>query len=90
MLDTQTPNIKVIAYRDNDIDDEASINPYTDAQTQKHKRDIIPFVKTTRPSQPHVRLQPWSKRVEDAEYQWQDQNVGVRKGHFRQMCSDDL
>lgn len=67
VLDGQTPNIEIIAYRDNDIDDEASIDAESQAHAHEHERDLIDAIaKRARPAESQVALQEGTQAIGDA------------------------
>lgn len=41
VLDCQTPDVKVIADRPDDIDNEASVHTHSQSKTHEDKRDLV-------------------------------------------------
>ena len=91
MLDGQTPNVKVVADSDNDINDKAAV--HTDSKTQAGEHEgnlVLSITQSTRPAETDVLLQERPQTVNDTEEQRQDQHVRHGEGRLGQMSSDHL
>jgi hypothetical protein len=91
MLDGQTPNIQIIAYRRNHIDNKASVHANCQSKTQKHVTDLI-HIMTERawPSHTNVLGHYWANAVYDTKDQRQGNDIVEWKSRQSQMCHDHL
>ena len=68
VLDGQAPNVKIVADRNNDINDEASVDANSKTQHEEHISHLVHTIaQSTRPSEAEVLLEHRTERVKDAK-----------------------
>ena len=91
MLDGQTPDVKVIANGNNDINDKAAVNTNRKSQAREHEGNLVlSITQSTWPTEASVLVQERTQTVDDAKDQRQDQDIGHGEGRLGQMSGDHL
>jgi hypothetical protein len=76
MLDSKTPNVKVIAYGQDNVDNETAVDAHGKSQTTKYKRNLIHIVsQRARPADAKFGLQHGTQRIDDSVEEWYDDDV---------------
>jgi hypothetical protein len=91
VLDGQTPDVKVVANGNDDINDKAAVDTNGETQAREHEGDLVLSVtQGARPAESDMLGKEWAQTVNDAEEQRQDQHVGHGETRLGQMSSDHL
>lgn len=91
MLDSQTPNVQIIAYSHNDVHDKAPVDSNTQAKTREHERDLVDILSQRAwPTESKGLLQTRAKCIDNPKGQREGDDILVRKVHHDKVGSDDL
>lgn len=91
MLDSQAPDVQVIADANNDIHDKTAVDTHGQAQAREHERHLVDAVaQSAGPAEADAGFQDGTQRVNDAEQERQGQDVLVGELGFRQVRRDHL
>jgi hypothetical protein len=91
VLDSQAPNVQVVADADNHIHHKAAIDTDRQSQAREHERNLVDAVaQSAGPAEADASLEDRTQRVDDAEQERQDEDVLVGELGFRQVRGDHL
>lgn len=103
ILDSQAPDIQVIANRPDDIHHKAPIHAHSETQAQEHKRNLV-YTIAQRAWPAHIAqpaqiepinvgvrqmfAKPWPEAVNGGKEQGEDEDVGAGEGGFAEVSGD--
>jgi hypothetical protein len=91
VLDGQTPDIKVVANGNDDINDKAAVDTNGKTEAREHEGDLVlSITQSARPAKADMLGKERAQAVNDTEEQRQDQHVGHGETRFGQVSSDHL
>jgi hypothetical protein len=91
VLNSQAPNVQVIADAHNHVHNKAAIHTNSQSQAREHERDLVHAIaQSAGPAEADARLQDGTERVDDAEQERQGDDVLVRELGFGQVRRDHL
>lgn len=91
VLDGQAPDVKIITYGDNYIDNEAAINAHRSTQHGEHEGNLVNTItKCAGPAKSNILLQEGTKGIENAPGKGQTKNIVVGESQLDKMGSNHL
>ena len=91
MLDSQAPDVQVVADADNDVNNKASVDTKCQTKAGEHEGNLVDAItQSAGPSETDACLENGTQSVDDAEEQRECEHVLVRELRLCQVCGDHL